>query len=245
MKGCTSFLSGPVNYLCGSEAKNNEGLWCQCSSSNTAAVIKHIINLPPLNSFPLCRAKPWEDPLAKRDKKLIPFIQIKLCYSLIHSVQPKTMLTKQKILIWAKSEVNSKSVLNTWLGNIHNSLKGNTWSNLDCHLIFASFWFHWSFVIYKSAADHLVDPQWSQMVSCPVHGSEPPFPSQTKIRGGGMWYASNATQQLLRHRVKSYAEAVRSSKLDGLLSRSYWSCSAHEGNEKLSSVIQLVQPNSI
>lgn len=37
-----------------------------------------------------------------------------------------------------------------------------------------------SFMIYKSAADHLVDPLWPQMVSCPVHWPDPPFLSQTK-----------------------------------------------------------------
>lgn len=49
------------------------------------SVIKHIINLPLPNSFPLCRAKPGEAPLSKRDK-LTPFIHPKLHFSLILSM---------------------------------------------------------------------------------------------------------------------------------------------------------------
>lgn len=78
-------------------------------------------------------------------------------------------------------------------------------------------------MIYKSAVDHLVDPLWPQMVSCPVHWPDPPFLSQTKKkvkmnvtqRPAELCCALNTIQQLVIQ--KSCAEVERSRNWDVVL----------------------------
>lgn len=47
------------------------------------AVIKHIINLPALNSFPLSKMQPCKAPLSKRNKKVISFLQLQLHFLML------------------------------------------------------------------------------------------------------------------------------------------------------------------
>lgn len=101
------------------------------------SVIKHIINLPLPNSFPLCRANPGEAPLSNRDK-LIPLTTLN---STFHSVQ---CLSEVAAACWelqhgTKLEVKSESELNTRLVYTHNTIRGNAWSNLERRFIVASF----------------------------------------------------------------------------------------------------------
>lgn len=88
------------------------------------AVIKHTINLPPLNSVPLCRAYPWEAPLAKRDKKLINFPQVKL-YFWLCSFWRWACLSDLVNALW---EFHPKETLKQHLGDpFLNYIRGKLW----------------------------------------------------------------------------------------------------------------------